>query len=283
MKKLIFLFPLALLLTACKDDTTAGDGTGEISTEVLELRNQVEQLRLENQMKDSVLNESIAFFNEIQDNLAKISVKQDQIRIRSTNPELTNDDKEWVLQEIQNINFLREENARKVRNLQGKVKDQTLKITELQTMIDRMVLQIKSQDERIEALQNQLADLDMEYSELFDQYQEQVELALDVMKELNTAFYAYGTMDELIANEVLVKEGGFIGIGKKTAIAENLNQKYFQKIDKTKTKQITIVGDKPQLVTDHPANSYEWQGNKLIIKDVDRFWRLSNYLVVTVK
>jgi archaellum component FlaC len=283
MKQLFYIIPVALLFGACKDDTTQAEGLNEMDVEVIELRNQVEQLRLENRMKDSVLNESIAFFNEIQENLAKISVKQDQIRLRSDNPELTNDDKEWVLQEIQNINFLREENARKVRNLQGKVKDQTLKITELQAMIDRLVLQIKSQDERIEALQNQLADLDMEYSELFDQYQEQVELALDVMKELNTAFYAYGTMEELINNEVLVKEGGFIGIGKKTAIAENLNQKYFQKIDKTKTKQLTIVGNKPQLVTDHPSSSYEWNGNKLIIKDAERFWRVSKYLVITVK
>jgi hypothetical protein len=283
MKKLIYIIPAVLLFGACKDDTTQAEGLNEMDVEVIELRNQVEQLRLENRMKDSVLNESIAFFNEIQENLAKIGVKQDQIRLRSDNPELTNDDKEWVLQEIQNINFLREENARKVRNLQGKVKDQTLKISELQAMIDRLVLQIKSQDERIEALQNQLADLDMEYAELFDQYQEQVELALDVMKELNTAFYAYGTMEELIANEVLVKEGGFIGIGKKTAIAENLNQKYFQKIDKTKTKQLTIVGNKPQLVTDHPSSSYEWNGNKLIIKDAERFWRISKYLVITVK
>jgi hypothetical protein len=283
MKNLFYLLPLALLFVACKDDTTGADTDGDVSIEMLDLRNQVEQLKLENRMKDSVLNESIAFFNEIQDNLAKISVKQDQIRIRSNNPEFTNDDKEWVLQEIQNINFLREENARKVRNLQGKVKDQTLKISEMQAMIDRLVLQIKSQDERIEALQNQLADLDMEYAELFDQYQEQVELALDVMKELNTAFYAYGTLDELIANNVLVKEGGFIGIGKKTTISDDLNQKYFQKIDKTKTKQLTIVGEKPQLISDHPSNSYEWQGNKLVIKDPERFWRISKYLVITVK
>ena len=282
MKNLIYLF-LGLALFSCREDNTENTPLGEEDKEMIELRNQVEQLKLENRMKDSVLNESLAFFNEIQENLAKISVKQDQIRIRSTNPEISNDDKEWVLQEIQNINFLREENARKVRSLQKQAKNDALKITELQATIDRLVLQIQSQDERIESLQNQLADLDMEYSELFDQYQEQVELALDVMKELNQVHYAYGTQEELIANKVLVKEGGFIGIGKKTTIADDMNQEYFQHLDKTKTKHITIIGEKPQIITDHPASSYEWQGNKLVIKDANSFWRISNYLVVTVK
>lgn len=282
MKNLIYLF-LGFALFSCKDDTTDSNPLSDEDKEVIELRNQVAQLKLDNRMKDSVLNESLAFFNEIQENLAKISVKQDQIRIRSTNPEISNDDKEWVLQEIQNINFLREENARKVRSLQKQAKNDALKITELQATIDRLVLQIQSQDERIESLQNQLADLDMEYAELFDQYQEQVELALDVIKEMNEVHYAFGTLEELMANKVLVKEGGFIGLGKKTTIADDMNEEYFQHLDKTKTKYITIIGEKPQIITDHPASSYEWQGTKLVIKDANAFWRISNYLVVTVK
>ncbi|MCC5922154.1 MAG: hypothetical protein JJT77_00095 [Crocinitomicaceae bacterium] len=253
------------------------------NAEIIALRNQIRQMELEQTIKDSVLNESIAFFNEIQDNLAKIALKQDQIRIKSSDPELTNDDKEWVLQQIQNLNYLREENAKKMKSLQGTIQEQGIKIVELQAMIDRLALDIRSRDEQIVALQNMLANLDMEYAALLDQYQEQVELALDVMKELNKVYFAYGTLDELIANNVLMKEGGFIGIGKKTNIADNLNQKYFQSLDKTKTKQLTIVGDKPRIITDHPSNSYEWNGNKLIINDLNAFWRVSNYLVVTVK
>lgn len=283
--KYYILFFVALLVISCNDtEPTLSSDQGEVdSTEIIQLRNQINQLKLENSMKDSVLNESISYFNEIQENLAKINIKQEQIRIKSSNPEITSEDKEWVLQEIQNINFLREENAKKVRNLQGKIKEQTLKISELENMIDRLVLQIQSRDEQIESLQMALADLDIEYSELFDQYQEQVELALDVMKELNTVHYAYGTLDELVENKVLVREGGFIGIGKKTNIAEDLNKSYFQKLDKNKTKEIKIVGNKPQIITDHPASSYKWKGNTLVIKNPEAFWRISNYLVVTVK
>lgn len=282
MKKLIFIFSL-FALVACKEETTTENESSESKEELIQLRNKVKQLELDNEVKDSVLNESISYFNEIQENLAKINIKEEEIRIKSSNPEFTEDDKEWVLQEIQNINFLRQQNAKKVRSLQGKIKDQTLKISELESMIDRLVLQIQSRDEQIESLQQSLADLDMEYSELFDEYQEQVELAMDVMKELNTVHYAYGTLDELVENEVLVREGGFIGIGKKTNIADDLNKDYFQHLDKTKTNQLKIVGDKPEIITDHAVGSYEWDGNTLVILNPDKFWRISNYLVITVK
>ncbi|PHR46387.1 MAG: hypothetical protein COA32_11070 [Fluviicola sp.] len=282
MKKVIYLFSL-LALFACKEETTENGPDDENNAELIQLKNQVEQLKLDNQMKDSVLNVSISYFNEIQENLAKINIKEEEIRVKSSNPEFTEEDKEWVLQEIQNINFLRQQNAKKVRSLQGKIKDQTLKISELESMIDRLVLQIQSRDEQIESLQRSLADLDMEYAELFDEYQEQVELALDVMKEMNTVHYSYGTLDELINNGVVVREGGFIGIGKKTTIADDMNEDYFQHLDKTKTKQLTIVGDKPEIITDHPVGSYEWKGNKLVILNAEKFWKVSNYLVVTVK
>src|SRR5690606_26353698 len=121
-----------------------------------------------------------------------------------------------------------------------------------------------------------------EYSELFDEYQQQVELTLDVLKEMNTVYYAYGTLDELIENKVLVKEGGFIGIGKKTNIAEDLNQNYFEQMDKTKIKELNIIGKNPEIITDHPISSYEWKGTKLIILDANKFWKISNYLVITV-
>lgn len=284
MKHFFSLIFILILIVSCQEETTEStEVTEKENEELIRLRNQVNQLRHENSMKDSVLNESIAFFNEIQENLAKISIKQEQIRIKSNDPELKNEDKEWVLQEIQNINFLREENAKKVRDLQGKIKDQTLRMSELESMIDRLVLQIKSRDEQIESLQIMLADLDVEYGELFDQYQEQVELALDVLKELNTVHYAFGTIEELEENNVIEREGGFIGIGRKTLMAEDFNQDYFQHLDKTKTKEIKVIGKKPQIITDHPASTYEWKDNKLVIKDQNNFWRISNYLVITVK
>jgi hypothetical protein len=282
--KYLFLFTLLFVFAACKGDANDDvNATSEKEAEMVELRNKVAQLELESSQKDAALNEAISFFNEVQSNLAKINIKEEEIRVRSDNPEISKDDQEWILQEIQNINFLRKQNAQSLKNLKQKLKEKDLKIAELENMRDRLVMQIRAKDEQISSLQRTLADLDMEYSELFDEYQEQVEMTLDVIKELNTVYYAYGTLDELTANSVLVREGGFIGIGRKTNIAANLNEKYFQKMDKTKIKEIRVVGEKPDLITDHPIASYEWKGNKLIILDSDKFWKISNYLVITVK
>lgn len=274
----------ALSLVACNSDEDVQQAALEQqSAETIQLKSQNEQLRLELEAKDSMINESISFFNEIQDNLASISVKQDEIQVKSNDPELGEDGRKEIIQQIQNINFLREQNARKVRQLQKKLKAKDMRIDELQSMVDRLVLQIKAKDEQIESLQMQLSDLDAEYSELFDQYQEQVDLAMEVITELNTVYYTMGSVDELVSNNVIVKEGGFIGIGKKTDLSNNMNEEYFTKGDKTKLNEIKVIGKEPKFITDHPSDSYKWDGNTLTITDAQKFWKVSKYLVIEVK
>lgn len=285
MRNFFMILILIFAFTACKNDkkNTANSGNSSDNIEVLKLRNKLEQFQADKNRSDSTLNEMISFFNEVQNNLARISVKEDEIHVRSSDPELTKDDQAWILQEIQNINFLRTQNAKTVGLLKKQLSNKDLKITELNNMVDRLIKQIKSKDEQITALQSQLADLNVEYSKLFDDYQEQVELAYDVMKEMNTVYFAYGTMKELTENHVLVQQGGFIGIGRETNIVEDPNQKYFKKLDKSKIKELRILGKNPELITDHPISSYKWEGDKLIILNPDKFWRVSNYLVVVVK
>lgn len=285
MKHFTLLGLLLLFVAACQNDTDTDDtlDAPTESAEIVKLRNQVAQLELESSRKDSVLNETFSFFNEVQTNLLKINIKEDEIRVKSSNSELTPEDQEWILQEISNINFLRTQNAKNIASLQKQLASKDTRINELEEMVEGLVRQIQIKDEQIVLLQNRLSDIDMEYANLFDEYQEQVELALDVMKEMNTVYYAYGTENELIENQVIMKEGGFIGIGRQTNIADDFNEKYFQKLDKTKIKEIKIIGKQPKLATVHPISSYEWKGDKLIIKDTDKFWRISNYLVVIVK
>ena len=57
--------------------------------------------------------------------------------------------------------------------------------------------------------------------------------------ELNTAYYTLGTEKELIANKVMTKSGGFIGIGRNKKVQQDFNREYFKKIDITKTTSFT--------------------------------------------
>jgi hypothetical protein len=287
MRKFIAFILLALLFVACKgeeggeSESTTGD-----SEEVARLKSDLREL--ENQLgeKDSVLNETIMLFNEIEQNLAMINLKEDEIRFRSNDIELEEDGKQWILQEIQNINYLREANGKKVEELNKKLQDKNLQISELQSMITNLMDKIQVQEEEIEMLRVELADLDREYVELLEAYQEQTELSADILLELNKGYYAYGTKKELEENKVIVREGGFLGINKKTYLADNMNDEYFTPLDITRTKTIEITGKKVQFVTDHPSSSYDiestGQNYKIKIRDPKSFWKVSKYLVVVV-
>lgn len=285
MLRIILLSLITLTLFSCKQETP-GTENGRSTENTQELKNQIKQLELDNALKDSVINESLAFFNEIKSNLESISVKKDMIRAISEDPEISNDDKNWILEEIKHINFLREQNARKVKQLQEDLKKNGLKIEELEVMIESLLKDIQWKDEQIGLLQGELEALDREYSALFDAYQEQA-TTIDVLtEEVNRAYYTYGTERELRDNKVVEKKNGFIGLGRSTELKDNFNDDYFTAIDVRKTKTITVSGDKIRLVTDHPKSSYELVESgaltKIKITDPSEFWKISKYLVVIV-
>ncbi len=285
MPKFTLLLPLVLILiTSCVQE--GEDSTNEQGDNVTELQNQIAQLELENSLKDSVINESLAFFNEIKSNLEAIGIRKDQIKAISEDPELTGDDKQWIMEEIRRINFLREENARKVKQLNDQIKSSGIKIAELEIMIESLLKDIQWKDEQINLLQSELDVLDKEYSRLFDAYQEQAFQVEQLTEKMNRVYYAYGTSEELSNNEVVERKNGFIGLGRKTELKDDFNEKYFSPLDASKTKSIRIVGKNPHFITDHPTKSYELvengAGSIINILDPSEFWKISKYLVVVV-
>lgn len=284
------LFSLSIILlvftTSCVQDKKTNDTLNDFSTNDLSLENKIAQLELDNAMKDSVINESLAFFNEIKDNLETIGIRRDAIRDLSSNPEVAGEDKTWIIEEIQHINYLREENANKVKRMRSKIKENGLKINELELMIESLVKDIQWKDEQITLLQGELNTLDKEYSILFDSYQEQALIVDELKDEMSTVYYAYGTIKELSENGVIEKKNGFLGIGKKTSLKNDINDQYFTKINASKTTKIGIEGVGVHFVTNHPMNSYSIseEGNKSIVQilDASEFWKISKYLVVTV-
>lgn len=280
-----FAFGLSVLfLTACVQDTPENGGSSD--ADVTDLQNKVRQLELDNAMKDSVINESLAFFNEIKSNLEAIGIRKDEIRELSANPELSNNDKQWILEEIRHINYLREENANNLQRMQKQMKESGLKIKELEVMIESLMKDIQWKDEQISLLQQELHNLDHEYSALFDAYQQQAVQLDQVTDELNSVYYAYGTEKELGDNGVIEKKNGFMGIGRKMTLKDDFNEKYFTRIDATKKKSIMIEGSDIRFITYHPKSSYTLtqEGNmtRVSITDASEFWKLSKYLVVIV-
>ena len=288
MKYLLYSLTFLFVFTSCngESDTTDATSSNDQNEEIARLKSEMRALETQLAEKDSVLNESIMLFNEIEENLAMINLKEDEIRFRSTDVELAEDGKQWILQEIENINYLREANQKKVAELNKMLENKNTQIEEFKLMINNLMNKIEVQEEEIEMLRMELSDLDKEYVELLEAYQEQSQIAVETIRELNRVYYAYGSEKELIANGVIVKEGGFIGIGKKNVLKEEFNEDYFTEIDLTQEDKIEVIGEKVKFITDHPSSSYEiisdGQNHTIQINDPKSFWKVSKFLVIVV-
>ncbi len=253
---------------------------------IAELRGDIAQLKVDNELKNSLINESLSFFDEIQTNLEKIDLKENEIRMKASNPELTPEDKEYIIQEIKHINVLRIENGRKVNSLNNELKKSGLRIKELENMIERLIKEMETKDQEIEVLRTEINAITTEYERLFDSYVRQEAIVDELTEQINTGYYAYGTLRELTDNKVIEKKNGFFGLDKKTQLSESFNEEYFNKLDIQTTKEILVEGTKIKFVTDHPSSSYTLKriGNttKIVITNAKNFWRVSKYLVVLV-
>lgn len=119
-------------------------------------------------------------------------------------------------------------------------------------------------------------------------YEEATQESSVKTEKLNTAYYAFGTSKELIKNNVLTKEGGFIGMGKTAKMKEDFNKGYFTKVDISTISEIVLGAKKAKLITTHPAGSYKIEGadgkaEKLVITNAEDFWSASKYLVIVVE
>jgi hypothetical protein len=253
---------------------------------IAELENQLSQMKLDNDSKDNLVQESLTFFNEIQTNLESIQIKKNEIRLKSQSQELSEEDKTYIIEQIKHINYLREENGKKVNQLNNALKNSGLKIIELENLIERLVKEIGVKDQEINILQEELNIVNQEYAKLFDAYIEQTIIVGELTDQINTGYYTYGTFKELSENKVVEKKDGFIGVGRKTKLVDNFNEDYFIKVDIFKKKEIYIEGLKIKLVTDHPSSSYKLKqdekNTKIIISNPKEFWKVSKYLVVVV-
>lgn len=286
----LYFIGLLFLTIGCQNDetpeTTGSNSSEDVNAELIELRKTNRSLQGQLAEKDSSLNESIRIFNEIQENIAAIGLKKNEIHMSSNDPEFQEVDKMEILNQIKEINHLREQNQKKVSQLKKQLSSSEAKVSEFETLVDRLMRQISAQDEEIANLRQELNDLDREYTELFDAYKEQTELALETMKELNEAYFAIGTYKELKENEVVVKEGGFIGLGRSEKLKDGFNKNYFTKIDIFKKTSFQVQASKINMITDHPSASYELKENEtsitIEVKEPKEFWKISKYLVIEI-
>jgi hypothetical protein len=245
--------------------------------------------------RDSSIGEWVTTFSEIERNIAIIKEKEHIISTKSAGGELSNDKKQQIIDDIKYINTLIEQNKKKIASLNNQLSKSGGTIKGLQNTITGLEASVKQSEIDIIELKTTLLSKKFEIEQLNT---EKTELQVAVVQknetisiqtnEINKAFYACGTYKELRAKGLLTREGGFIGIGKSKTIASNFPDSSFKQIDITVMKSIQLDSKSAKLISEHPANSYQYIRDKdkkfvsLEITDPGQFWKISKYAVLEI-
>lgn len=285
---LVILFTAGMLLTSC---------TNKEKEEAA-----LQQVQLISTSKDSLENEMVNVMDEINKNLDLIRDKQGMVANTSSSESLTK--KEEILHNISLINALLEDNKFKIDQLTKQAKKLGKQNSAMAKIAKQTKDRIEKQEQEIAMLKEQLAQAEFQIADLNNKLDES-QMANEVLtsekalltetnskldKDLNKAYFTYGTYKELKEKNIVEKKGGFLGVGKKEALASAFtkNRSSFTEIDIREAKSIPIQGKKPKLVTHHPEGSYTWTAGEgdyatLNITKPDEFWSTSKFLVVEIK
>lgn len=269
----------SLTFTNCKEEENKGNPLADsLKTANGELSGQLNE-------KSAALQEFIASFNEIQENLNAIKEKEKIMSNVTTKGDVKNKGNQ-IKEDIQAIYDLMAKNKNRIGSLSAKLKQSNLKITGLEKMIENLQNSLTLKDEEIAELKTRMEGLNIELANLNTNYKVVESESAAKTEALNTAYYAIGTNKELKEKKVISKEGGFIGLGKSTKVSDDFNKEYFTKINIEQATSIPIGAKKVKLITTHPSNSYRLVGEKPIdrieITNPKEFWGVSRYLVIII-
>ncbi|HZL10099.1 MAG TPA: hypothetical protein VFC65_08880 [Prolixibacteraceae bacterium] len=288
MKKLLFILAV-MVLASC----------GQHKKEIARMQAKQDSIQQVETQKDNSIMELMDAMNEIQTNLDSIRTLEKIVSVQTSGgTEVKAQAKKQIIENISQIYNLLEKNKELAKTLQGKLNRSNLKIKELEKMITLLNKQVGEKDEEISRLNQELQNLHIDVAGLnqkIDSISAENELALQAKAltieeqtiAMNTAYYAFGTKKELDENNVIEKEGGFLGLGKTLKMKKDFNRAYFMKIDIRQFNQLPLNTKKATLVTYHPAESYHFTGTNtvesLVIDKPEEFWKASKYLLIVVE
>lgn len=285
MKKFFYVAAALMMLvaTGCKEEQPSQALTAE-STQIDSLEKIIDQ-------KDNEINDMMSTLNQIQQGFREITEAENRVTIAKDGERA---DKAQQIRE--NMKFIANKmkaNRDLINKLRQQVRESSVKGDQLKSTIDEMVKQLEEKDQQLEQLRAELNTKDIHIAELdetitnlntnvttlTEDNQQKSQTISTQDKQLNTAWFVFGTKKELKEQRIL--DGDRV-------LQANFNKSYFTKIDIRVDKEIKLYSKSAKILTSHPASSYTLQqdANKqyiLRITNPQIFWSTSKYLVVMVK
>ena len=282
MKKLFLLVFGMLSLAACNQTDKQQDNL------LTQQRDSLNQIIAQ---KDNEINDMIGTLNDIEEGFREITEAQGRVALAKRGEGASSAAR--IKENMEFIQTTMRQNRELINKLRQQLRESTLNGDQLKRTIENLTAQLEEKDAQLRELRAELeakeihiaeldetiAGLSEDVTVLKEETSQKSETITAQDKQLNTAWFVFGTKKELKEQNIL-KDG--------EVLRENFNKEYFTKIDIRVDKEIKLYSRDAKVLTDHPASSYTLQrdANKqyvLRINDPDQFWGTSKYLVVLVK
>jgi len=285
--KIVALLLLVFLFSSCE----------KYKKEIEQLKFSQDSIQLVVGERDNVILDYVGSMNEIQFNLDSIKEVQKLVNMSfAAGDENKVSEKDRIVKDILLINEMLNKNKDMVAALQRKLKASNIKSSELEIMLQNYVIKIQEKDSEIALLNDQLkkmkvdiSNLNVKIEELASESTQKTMLIESQKDEMNTVYYCFGTKEELLANNVIEKTGGFIGIGKTIKVKTDINNAYFNKEDQRKFSEVVLMAKSAKLLTIHLDGSYQFNTTEdevvksITIDNAAEFWKVSKYMIILVE
>lgn len=283
MKRLLLIAAGVLSLMACKEEKPKVDLTA------IHQRDSLQQILSQ---KDNEINDMMSTFNDIQEGFREINEAENRVNLEKSGSEGVNSE-EHIRENIQFIQSAMKQNRKLINKLRQQLRESSYKSDQMKRTVSNLIAQLDEKDQQLQQLRAELdakdihiteldeniANLNTNVKNLTDESTQKTQTISNQDKQLNTAWFVFGTKNEL-------KEQRIIESGK--VLNGTFNKDYFTKIDIRIDKEIKLYSKSAKLLTAHPTNSYSLQPDAkdqyvLRINNPQLFWSTSKYLVILVK
>lgn len=284
MKRFVFIATAGLALTfgACQDKKNA------METVPVEQRDSLNRII---EQKENEINDMMATINDIEDGLREINAAEKRVSVARQGE--GSNQKLRIKENMEFIQSTMAQNRELVKKLQQQLRESSFKGDQLRRTIDNLTAQLEEKEKQLQQLRAELEQKNIHIAEqaeriegltqnvnsLVDETNQKQQTINTQDKQLNTAWYVFGTKRELKEQNIL-RDGD--------VLRANFNKDYFTKIDIRIDKEIKLYSRSAKILTSHPVSSYTLtqDANRqyvLRVTNPSLFWSTSKYLVVLVK
>ena len=285
-----FIIPafVVLVLSGCNDRAK------ELEQEIAKVRGESSTLQQDIAAREKYLEEVMQAVNQVYKDIEHAKSKEAKLVEKAQGTEggtmFTSEQmRKAVLDQISAIGSNLKDNRMKIVDLQRKLKASVTKYASLDELVQNLKLTIEQREQSIALLQAKVLGLEGTVAEKTRLVQEKEAIIDEQVNRINTVYFVVGTRDELKKKGIIADEGGFLWglLGSTTVMASGVNKSLFTPIDRTKYESIHLSGVVDEIVPKRNEEFYALAQSKdattadLTIKSPDKFWQ-DRYLVVVV-